>query len=231
MFTMANYYENVDEDVSYIPWGGYGFGGIMHTLSGRLQYLNSLPEISATPPSISNVNVQTGFITADISNEISVDLMATISPFNSKFQTFAMYDDGTNGDAAAGDGEYTAPLPFATSGENVKFYIRSENSQAMMLSPQRAEYEFHLYGTLTGVLESPVEENVLSLYPNPTSSQITVETDYNRPVEFEVISMLGERVMTGMLTANRQQVDLSQLPANVYFFRVGEKTIKVVKTD
>jgi spore coat protein CotH len=231
MFSMADYGENVENDIGYLPWGGYGFGGIMSTIEGRLQFLGAHAELNLAPPSISNIAVQNGFVTADVSNETSVDLMATISAYSSKFQTFTMYDDGTNGDAAAGDGQYTAPLPFATSGENVKFYIRGQNAQAMMLSPQRAEYEFYLYGTLTGVLDSPVEDAVLSIYPNPTNSMVTVETDFSKATAYEVFSIVGERLMTGMITSNRQQIDLSQLPANVYFLRVGDHSHKIVKTD
>jgi spore coat protein CotH len=231
MFSMADYSENVENDIGYLPWGGYGFGGIMSTIEGRLQFLGAHAELNLAPPSISNIAVQNGFVTADVSNETSVDLMATISAYSSKFQTFTMYDDGTNGDATAGDGQYTAPLPFANSGENVKFYIRGQNAQAMMLSPQRAEYEFYLYGTLTGVLDSPVEDAVLSIYPNPTNSMVTVETDFSKATAYEVFSIVGERLMTGMITSNRQQIDLSQLPANVYFFRVGDHSHKIVKTD
>ena len=35
-----------------------------------------------------------------------------------------------------------------------KFYIRSENNDAIKLSPERAEYEFYTYSPTTSVLEA-----------------------------------------------------------------------------
>ena len=37
-----------------------------------------------------------------------VELLATTSEYNSKFKSFSMYDDGTNGDLLANDGVYSA---------------------------------------------------------------------------------------------------------------------------
>jgi hypothetical protein len=62
-----------------------------------------------------------------------------------------MFDDGTNGDLLANDGIYTADLPYQFSGFDVKFYIRSENDDAIKLSPQRAEYEFYIYSYISNV--------------------------------------------------------------------------------
>ena len=75
----------------------------------------------------------------------TVELMATESNYNSKFQSFAMLDDGLNGDVMAGDGIFTTTLPFQGSGNDVKFYIRAENNDALMLNPERAEYEFYIH--------------------------------------------------------------------------------------
>ena len=33
----------------------------------------------------------------------------------------------------------------------VKFYIRSENNDAIKLNPQRAEYEFYVYSPVSGI--------------------------------------------------------------------------------
>ena len=65
-----------------------------------------------------------------------------------------MLDDGTNGDIVANDGIYSAAIPFQSSGLEVKFYIRSENDDAIKLNPQRAEYEFYTYSPTTTILEA-----------------------------------------------------------------------------
>ena len=103
------------------------------------------------PPQISNVYVNNGLVTAEVFNANSVEIMATTSEYNSKFNSFSMFDDGTNGDLLANDGIYTADLPYQFSGFDVKFYIRSENDDAIKLSPQRAEYEFYTYSYISNV--------------------------------------------------------------------------------
>ena len=83
--------------------------------------------------------------------------MATISEYNSNFTSFNMYDDGSNGDAVAGDNIYACELPFYNQGEVVKFYVRAQNDNTMQLDPQRAEYEFYMYAPASvGVQEQLV---------------------------------------------------------------------------
>ena len=117
----------------------------METIDGRKAYLLSHPEISLIPPTINNVVVNNAIVTAEVINGNTVELMATKSKYNSKFQAFTMLDDGLNGDVLAGDNIFTATLPFQGSGNDVKFYIRAENNDAMKLNPERAEYEFYIH--------------------------------------------------------------------------------------
>lgn len=148
-FSMSQYYSNVESAL----WTSWGFGGIMSTIDARKQYLLSHPEISQVPPLISNVSVNNNLVEANIFNSSSVDLMITSSQYNSKFQPFAMNDDGINGDLTPNDGIYSIQLPFVGN-TNVKFYIRAENNDAMILSPERAEYEFYEYSTISGLSDS-----------------------------------------------------------------------------
>ena len=150
-FSMSEYYSNVESAI----WTGWGFGGIMSTIDARKQYLLSHPEISQVPPLISNVSVNNNLVEANVFNSSSVDLMITSSQYNSKFQSFAMNDDGINGDLTPNDGIYSIQLPFVGN-TNVKFYIRAENNDAMILSPERAEYEFYEYSTISGLSDSQI---------------------------------------------------------------------------
>ena len=149
VFTMNEYYNNTESSI----WAAFnwGFGGILSTVNERKQFLLNHPEISLMPPQISNVYINNGLVTAEVFNANSVEIMATTSEYNSKFNSFSMFDDGTNGDLLANDGIYTADLPYQFSGFDVKFYIRSENDDAIKLSPQRAEYEFYTYSYISNV--------------------------------------------------------------------------------
>lgn len=146
-FLMNDYYSNVEDPL----WTGWGFGGIFSTINERKQFLLSHPEISLTSPTIDNVMLNNNLVTAEVFNANSVEMMATTSDYNSKFQSFIMLDDGTNGDINANDGVYSVTLPFQSSGLEIKFYIRSENNDAIKLNPRRAEYEFYVYTPVSGI--------------------------------------------------------------------------------
>ena len=149
-FSISEYYSNVESAL----WTGWGFGGIMSTIDARKEYLLSHPEISLTPPTLYGVNVSNNIVTINAVNATNVELMSTISEYNSKFQSSLMFDDGTNGDIFANDGIYTCILPY-NGNLDVKFYVRAQNIDAMVLNPERAEYEFYVYSTISG-LDTPI---------------------------------------------------------------------------
>ena len=154
LFSISDYINNVEQDLSFGLWGGYGFGGIMSTLRHRIPYLQTHSEISQTPPTLYGLSVSNNVITINATNESSVELMATKNELKSKFQSFDMYDDGTNGDIQANDGVYSCYIPFP-SALKVNFYIKAKNFQTIMLSPERAEYEFYEYSSLSGITNYP----------------------------------------------------------------------------
>tara|TARA_B100000902_G_scaffold209711_1_gene199544 strand:+ start:1195 stop:2958 length:1764 start_codon:yes stop_codon:yes gene_type:complete len=149
-FSMNDFYNNVDNPIWSFNWG---FGGILSTVQERKQYLLSHPEISLAPPIISGVNITNNVVEVNVFNANIVELMITDSEYNSKFKSFVMNDDGINGDLYAGDGVFSILIPYP-SGTNIKFYIRTQNDDAILLSPERAEYEFYEHSTISS-------ENVL----------------------------------------------------------------------
>ena len=150
-FSMAQYYSNVESAL----WTSWGFGGIMSTIDARKQYLLSHPEIALLPPTIYGLNITNNLVTVNAISASTLELMATTSEYNSKFQSFVMLDDGTNGDVMANDGIYSSALPFQSSGLNIKFYIRAQNNDALALLPERAEYEFYTYSVISGLFVAP----------------------------------------------------------------------------
>jgi hypothetical protein len=149
VFSMNDFSSNVNSAL----WASFawGFGGVLSTVNARKQFLLSHPEISLIPPNIYSLNVGNNLVTVNISAAFNVELMATTSVYNSKFKSFQMFDDGTNGDLISNDGIYSAVLPFQNSSQDIKFYIRAENNDAIALLPERAEYEFFTYSTISGI--------------------------------------------------------------------------------
>ena len=155
-FSMNDYFNNVESAI----WTGWGFGGIISSIDARKQYLMNHPEIMKSPPIISSVIANNNIIEADVFDASLVEFMVTSSEYNSKFKSYVMNDNGLNGDLLANDGVYTSTIPNLGSGD-VKFYIRARNEEALVLSPQRAEYEFYEYSISTNTLTSVSDEKKL----------------------------------------------------------------------
>ncbi len=225
-FGMNEYYSNVTAPL-VIPFV-FSAAGITSTIDLRKPYLESLPSISAAPPVVGNPMVLTqqgsqgqNYVTTEVSNATSVELMATISPYNSKFVSVTMVDDGTNGDPIAGDGFYTGAFPWYMGGDQAKFYIRATNPDAVMLNPERAEYEFWTYDLPLSneVVEAPLE---ISIYPNPANDFIIVNTPETESLNYSMVSATGAVVSSGVL--QNKKMDVSRFPRGVYFLQLSEET-------
>ena len=223
-FPMDMFSSNVEEAL----WTGWGFGGIMSTINERKDYLLAHPEVSLEAPVIDEISITVDKITVSILNETSVELMVTQSEYNSKFQSYLMNDDGTNGDEVAGDGTYTTLVPFGGI-EDFKYYVRAENDDAIALSPARAEYEFYEYSIITNTLNELESNNGIKIFPNPTNSTINIEVNISEPIIYELISPLGKLISSGILDSTNNEVDLSKLSPNVYFLKIGKSTFRILK--
>ena len=218
-FTMAQYYENVESAL----WTWWGFGGIISTIDARKDYLLGHSEISLVPPSISFVQESNGgnLITAEVSNASTVELMTTISSYGSKFQPFAMYDDGTNGDAVSGDGVYSAYRPdFPPNTDTLKYYIRAQNSDAMMLSPERAEYEFYYSDPPVSIQESTIAG--LTVYPNPMADRAHVfwPNPAQEKVQVDIMDINGRCIKRYNQTGTGMLLTREHTAPGVYFLTV-----------
>jgi hypothetical protein len=72
----------------------------------------------------------------------------------------------------------------------------------------------------------------LTVYPNPTDGVLFVQTVHapSLPAEtYSITNLMGQTLMTGQITAETQQIDVSDLPKGMYFITVGETTRKFVK--
>lgn len=73
----------------------------------------------------------------------------------------------------------------------------------------------------------------LVVYPNPVNGILFIETKSvvspSAPTEYRITNFMGQTVQTGNITTEAQQVDITKLPAGMYFINVGEQTVKFVK--
>ena len=74
-------------------------------------------------------------------------------------------------------------------------------------------------------------EGALVVYPNPVDGVLFVETHGRASLSnqtYRITNLLGQTLMQGNITAENQQIDVSSLPAGMYFINVGGQTVKFV---
>lgn len=91
-----------------------------------------------------------------------------------------------------------------------------------------------VYEQYHGVDEDPVTGSI-RLYPNPTEAVLYVENALSQASEtssclpFRIYNVMGQVLMTGTVDADSQQVNVSTLPAGVYYITLAGESFKFVK--
>ncbi len=75
------------------------------------------------------------------------------------------------------------------------------------------------------------ENNQVTIYPNPTQSKINLSLNFSKEVDYKLFSPLGKQLMTGTITSSNEEIDISHLPSNIYFLKVGNQFHKVLKSN
>ena len=72
-----------------------------------------------------------------------------------------------------------------------------------------------------------------SISPNPTTSKITVKSSLElNGEEYIIYDQLGKEVMSGLITSEETEIDLSNIYEGVYLFKVGkemQETFRIIK--
>jgi hypothetical protein len=73
---------------------------------------------------------------------------------------------------------------------------------------------------IIGMEEIPINSG-FSIYPNPSTSQITIETSAaNIPGQLSIFNLNGQQLIRLQVTEPRMVIDISQLPGGVYIVRI-----------
>ena len=72
-------------------------------------------------------------------------------------------------------------------------------------------------------------EQAIGYSPNPTKNTVTFNN--TEKVLFELFSPLGQSLLKNELTPENNQIDLSAFPTGIYYLRIKNKTMKLMKVD
>lgn len=78
---------------------------------------------------------------------------------------------------------------------------------------------------LTGVSENETAEG-FRVFPNPTTGVVNIVGAPDG--EYRITNVMGQTLMTGVLKADSQQINISSLPSGMYFITLGGNTQKLM---
>lgn len=113
----------------------------------------------------------------------------------------------------------------------LKLYVDENDCYCPLLTdsllvdpPAASKVESSFECELLGIADNKFD---ISVYPNPTQSLVTV--NIQNAAHFEVYSTLGQRLLSGELTQSEKQIDFSNFSKGIYYVRVGNETLKIVR--
>jgi len=144
-FTYADFKNGMTDSVL----SGYYFYGIKSLMDARVNFFKTNSDFVKTPPTISYITAfqsnDSILFSAKVLNGKSVTLGVRSNLFEA-FTKYTMHDDGLLGDTTALDGVYSMKIP-VNSIALAQYYVYTENGDAGIFSPTRAEHEFYTFQT------------------------------------------------------------------------------------
>ncbi|TAL62742.1 MAG: T9SS type A sorting domain-containing protein [Bacteroidetes bacterium] len=89
------------------------------------------------------------------------------------------------------------------------------------LTCQSTAYDTLVAGACTGIAENTWQNNV-SIYPNPTKSNVQIEVRSTGETKIEVYNVLGDCVHQQISRSAHQQINLSAQPSGIYFLKISK---------
>lgn len=77
---------------------------------------------------------------------------------------------------------------------------------------------------ILGIAENNID---ISVYPNPTQDNLNV--NIKSDAGYKVYSALGQLLSSGEITQNEKQIDFSTFSKGIYYLRVENETIRIIK--
>lgn len=73
------------------------------------------------------------------------------------------------------------------------------------------------------------EDPVLRVFPNPTTTEITIHSDLRAPVKYQVLTLAGRELLSGRVGPGTHALQLTGIPAGFYLLKVEQRIFKIVK--
>ena len=88
-----------------------------------------------------------------------------------------------------------------------------------------------LYNELHYGIDETDDNEIFAVYPNPTDGVLFVETCHGASLQdpiYRITNLMGQNVLSGLITAENQRINIETLSAGMYFITLGNMTQKFV---
>ena len=174
--------------------------------------------------------------TQSITVHVDVAQMVTFKSQDYRMLTISDPDNIFSGDIICGIGHLTSFFPekLMDNGDGIRVEgLRCYWVEDNLVYSNGGEDCDAIYEDLHGLEENgtSMDSKALTVYPNPTKGVLFVETHGRASLSnqvYRITNLMGQTLMTGNITAETMQIDVSNLPEGMYFISIGGETRKFV---
>ncbi len=91
--------------------------------------------------------------------------------------------------------------------------------------------QYDINGSLNGTSTRDMALRSIRVYPNPASTHVHVEIENAGSQSCQILNIQGRVVRKEQFSSSKFTLDLQDFPQGMYFLRIGNETIKVVKQN
>lgn len=92
--------------------------------------------------------------------------------------------------------------------------------------------QYDIHGLIQTTSTAEVTDHTdIKIYPNPATTFTTIEHSYSKPVDFTLSTMMGQVVLSGKLSSQKHQLDVSGISPGIYLFAAGQEVYKLIKAE
>lgn len=81
----------------------------------------------------------------------------------------------------------------------------------------------------TSTNELTTREHPITIFPNPVAETTTIDANFSTVQSYQIYSTTGTLVQVGNIQADSPMIDVSNLAANIYFLKIGNQMLKLIK--
>jgi len=158
----------------------------------------------------------------------TVTALPDIDPNDGSTVEHFVYGDGENGVSVEhykiiGGGHTWPGNAFGGAGTN------NDIDASMEIWKFFSRYDINGFIGTTGIEQLMKGDLELVIYPNPSTSTISIQGKLTYPVKYELISLTGKILMQGKINSKHQQINMSDLSPGIYYLKIEGKVYKVLR--